>query len=176
VVIQRVYGGLSKRFDESHEGRDVVVVGGCIVAGTLTVGDRVVIQPSGVASVVVEAIESHHQPRRAVFGPHESVALKLRLRRRPSKHKEKSEEEEEVSPLRLIDLVGRGCVIGRSDQEPPKRVKSFSARVNVYNHPGFIRSGYTPTIRVHAATVACSFKLLDLVPITHFFCFFCHSL
>jgi translation elongation factor EF-1alpha len=180
LVVQKVY-----RRSYRHNTREVLV-GGCIVSGQLSVGDRVVIQPSNVnGDVVVESIESHHQPRRAVFGPHESVAVRLRWLRTTAasdtvskkeataeaeSEAEVEEEAEEVTNKiaaeaepRLVDLVERGSVIVPQGDDQPRRVKSIKAQVIISAHPGMLKSGYTPTLRVHAATVPCTFKLISSV-------------
>lgn len=179
MVVQKVY-----RRSYRHDTRDVLV-GGCIVSGQLSVGDRVVIQPSNVnGDVIVESIESHHQPRRAVLGPHESVAVRLRWLRTTaasdtvSKKEAEAEAEAEVEAEaeevtntiaaeaelpRLVDLVERGSVIVPQGGDQPRRVKSFKAQVIIISHPGMLKSGYTPTLRVHTATVPCTFKLISSV-------------
>lgn len=179
MVVQKVY-----RRSYRHDTRDVLV-GGCIVSGQLSVGDRVVIQPSNVnGDVIVESIESHHQPRRAVLGPHESVAVRLRWLRTTaasdtvSKKEAEAEAEaeveaeaEEVTNMiaaeaelpRLVDLVERGSVIVPQGGDQPRRVKSFKAQVIIISHPGMLKSGYTPTLRVHTATVPCTFKLISSI-------------
>lgn len=152
-VVQRIYSGSYKQ--EQQE----LIVGGALLSGTLSIGDPVVIQPSNIACVTVKSIESHHRPRYRAFAPYDSVALKLQW---TSPVSVASVAGTPVQ-LGLLDVVKRGSVIGKRGRNQPQRVKSAQATVSIVEHPSFIKTGYTPTVRVHSANVRCSMQFLKQV-------------
>jgi translation elongation factor EF-1alpha len=159
MIVQRVYR-------RSHQpDTSEVLVAGCIVTGQLTVGDRVVIQPSNVGDkgdvVTVESIHVHHRPRHAVFGPHESVALKLRWRQRDCSTGSSQARREEQQLL--VDMIARGSVIGQKGDNQPRRIRSFNAQVVMLYAQNPYRQSYSPIVRVHGAAVPCSMRLLAKV-------------
>jgi len=60
-----------------------------------------------------------------------------------------------------IGEIRRGNVAGDSKEDPPKGCESFNAQVIVLNHPGEIRSGYSPVLDCHTAHIACKFAELN---------------
>lgn len=62
-----------------------------------------------------------------------------------------------VKNLSVRDLK-RGYVCGETNNDPPREVESFLAKVLIINHPGQIKNGYTPIVHCHTAYVACRFS------------------
>jgi elongation factor 1-alpha len=56
--------------------------------------------------------------------------------------------------------IKRGMVAGDSKNNPPKGAKEFLAQVIVMNHPGEVKSGYSPVLDCHTAHIACKFSEL----------------
>lgn len=150
-VVQRVYARSCRQ--NMHE----LIVGGCIVSGMLSVGDTVTVQPSGATDIIIHSIESHHHTRRRVFGPYESVALKLRWMKPSCTHYSGTTVE-----LGLLNVIARGSIIGRKDEHALGCVKNAQGIIMATLHPGF-KSGYTPTLRAHSASVPCTIDLLERV-------------
>jgi elongation factor 1-alpha len=55
--------------------------------------------------------------------------------------------------------IRRGEVAGPASA-PPTVVESFTAKIQVLNHPSVITAGYTPVFHLHTAQVACEFTEL----------------
>lgn len=156
-VVQRIYPRLSGK--RPHE----LIVGGCILSGSLAVDDRLEVQPSGASDVVIKSIEAHHRPRRRVVGPYESVVLKLEWL---SPASIPSGDAQGSLTLHLSHVIARGSVVANQEKEASnqlKRVTKAQGNMIVMSHPGQIRSGYSPTVRVHSADVRCSIKLCSRV-------------
>jgi elongation factor 1-alpha len=56
-----------------------------------------------------------------------------------------------------VKQIRRGFVAGDTKNDPPAGVESFQAQVIIMNHPGEIRTGYTPVLDCHTAHIACKF-------------------
>jgi len=56
-----------------------------------------------------------------------------------------------------VKQIRRGNVAGDTKNDPPAGVESFQAQVIIMNHPGEIRTGYTPVLDCHTAHIACKF-------------------
>ena len=61
---------------------------------------------------------------------------------------------------RNLKDIKRGNVAGDSKNDPPTETESFKAQVIVMNHPGEIKSGYSPVLDCHTAHIACKFEKL----------------
>jgi elongation factor 1-alpha len=56
-----------------------------------------------------------------------------------------------------VKQIRRGFVAGDTKNDPPAGVECFQAQVIIMNHPGEIRTGYTPVLDCHTAHIACKF-------------------
>ncbi len=111
---------------------------GRVETGKLKVGDKVIFLPSG-KSGEVKSIEMHHEAV-AEAQPGDNVGFNVRG----------------------IDKndIRRGDVVGPTTS-PPTVVESFTANIQVLNHPSVITVGYTPVFHAHTAQVACEFTELQ---------------
>jgi elongation factor 1-alpha len=110
---------------------------GRVETGKLKVGDKITFMPGGKTGEV-KSIEMHH----------ESVL--------------EAEPGDNVGfNVRGIDKndIRRGEVAGPASN-PPTVVESFTAKIQVLNHPSVITAGYTPVFHLHTAQVACEFTEL----------------
>jgi elongation factor 1-alpha len=111
---------------------------GRVETGKLKVGEKVVFMPSG-KSGEVKSIEMHHEavPEAA---PGDNIGFNVRG----------------------IDKndIRRGDVVGPANS-PPTVVESFTANIQVLNHPSVLTAGYTPVFHCHTAQVACEFTELQ---------------
>jgi elongation factor 1-alpha len=107
---------------------------GRIETGTMKIGDKVIFMPSGKVGEV-KSVEMHHEQMQSA-GPGDNVGFNVRG----------------------IDKndVKRGEVVGPASN-PPSVVESFTARIQVLNHPSVITEGYTPIFHINTAHVACTF-------------------
>jgi len=110
---------------------------GRVETGKLTVGMKVVFMPGGKAGEV-KTIEMHHESVPEAI-PGDNVGFNVRG----------------------IDKndIRRGEVAGPASN-PPTVVESFTANIQVLNHPSVITAGYTPVFHCHTAQVACEFTEL----------------
>jgi elongation factor 1-alpha len=110
---------------------------GRVETGKLTVGAKVVFMPGG-KSGEVKTIEMHHEAVPEAI-PGDNVGFNVRG----------------------IDKndIRRGEVAGPVSN-PPTVVESFTANIQVLNHPSVITAGYTPVFHAHTAQVACEFTEL----------------
>ncbi len=111
---------------------------GRVETGKLKVGDKVIFLPSG-KSGEVKSIEMHHEAVTEAL-PGDNVGFNVRG----------------------IDKndIRRGDVVGPTSS-PPTVVDSFTANIQVLNHPSVITVGYTPVFHAHTAQVACEFTELQ---------------
>jgi elongation factor 1-alpha len=111
---------------------------GRVETGRLKIGDKITFRPSG-KSGEVKSIEMHHEaaPEAA---PGDNIGFNVRG----------------------IDKndIRRGDVAGPSSS-PPTVAESFTANIQVLNHPSVITAGYTPVFHAHTAQVACEFTELQ---------------
>ncbi len=107
---------------------------GRVETGRLKIGDKVVFMPSGKTGEV-KSIEMHHEQLQQAE-PGDNVGFNVRG----------------------IDKndIKRGDVVGPSSS-PPTVVESFTAQVQILNHPSIVTEGYTPVFHCHTAHVACEF-------------------
>ncbi|MGA8543164.1 MAG: translation elongation factor EF-1 subunit alpha [Thermoplasmata archaeon] len=107
---------------------------GRVETGTLKVGDKIIFLPSG-KSGEVKSIEMHHESVTEAV-PGDNVGFNVRG----------------------IDKndIRRGDVAGPVSN-PPTVVESFTANIQVLNHPSVLTVGYTPVFHAHTAQVACEF-------------------
>ena len=107
---------------------------GRVETGTLKVGDKIIFLPSG-KSGEVKSIEMHHEAVTEAV-PGDNVGFNVRG----------------------IDKndIRRGDVAGPVSN-PPTVVESFTANIQVLNHPSVLTVGYTPVFHAHTAQVACEF-------------------
>ncbi|HEY6238011.1 MAG TPA: translation elongation factor EF-1 subunit alpha [Thermoplasmata archaeon] len=110
---------------------------GRVETGKLKVGDKIVFMPGG-KSGEVKSIEMHHESVQEAE-PGDNVGFNVRG----------------------IDKndIRRGEVAGPASA-PPTVVESFTAKIQVLNHPSVITAGYTPVFHLHTAQVACEFTEL----------------
>jgi elongation factor 1-alpha len=111
---------------------------GRVETGKLKVADKVIFLPSG-KSGEVKSIEMHHESVTEAL-PGDNVGFNVRG----------------------IDKndIRRGDVVGPVSN-PPTVVESFTANIQVLNHPSVITVGYTPVFHAHTAQVACEFTELQ---------------
>ncbi|EQD64085.1 translation elongation factor EF-1, subunit alpha, partial [mine drainage metagenome] len=110
---------------------------GRVETGVLKVGEKITFMPSG-KSGEVKTIEMHHEAAQQAE-PGDNVGFNVRG----------------------IDKndIRRGDVAGPASN-PPTVVESFTANIQVLNHPSVITAGYTPVFHCHTAQVACEFTAL----------------
>jgi elongation factor 1-alpha len=110
---------------------------GRVETGMMKIGDKIIFLPSG-KSGEVKSIEMHHE-QVTEAGPGDNVGFNVRG----------------------IDKndIRRGDVAGPVSS-PPTVVESFTANIQVLNHPSVITAGYTPVFHCHTAQVACEFTEL----------------
>ncbi|XP_027028891.1 elongation factor 1-alpha-like [Tachysurus fulvidraco] len=126
--------------------QDVYKIGG---VGTVPVGkiETGILKPGMVLTfspakltAEVKSIEMHHQGLQTALPGH-NVGFNIK--------------NVAVKNLR------RGDVAGNAQQDPPSDVNSFIAQVIILNHPGKIKSGYSPVLDCHTTHVTCSFTELQ---------------
>jgi elongation factor 1-alpha len=110
---------------------------GRVETGKLTIGMKVVFMPGGKAGEV-KTIEMHHETVAEAI-PGDNVGFNVR-------GVDKND-------------IRRGEVAGPASN-PPTVVESFTANIQVLNHPSVITAGYTPVFHCHTAQVACEFTEL----------------
>ncbi len=110
---------------------------GRVETGKLKVGDKIIFMPGGKTGEV-KSIEMHHESVTEAL-PGDNVGFNVRG----------------------IDKndIHRGEVVGPASN-PPTVVESFTAKIQVLNHPSVITAGYTPVFHMHTAQVACEFTEL----------------
>ncbi|HEV2167000.1 MAG TPA: translation elongation factor EF-1 subunit alpha [Thermoplasmata archaeon] len=110
---------------------------GRVETGKLKIGDKITFMPSG-KSGEVKSVEMHHESVTEAI-PGDNVGFNVRG----------------------IDKndIHRGDVAGPSSS-PPTVVESFTANIQVLNHPSVITAGYAPVFHCHTAQVACEFTEL----------------
>ena len=110
---------------------------GRVETGRLKVGEKITFMPSGKTGEV-KTIEMHHEAVQ-VAEPGDNVGFNVRG----------------------IDKndIRRGDVAGPASA-PPTVVESFTANIQVLNHPSVITAGYAPVFHAHTAQVACEFTEL----------------
>ena len=107
---------------------------GRVETGSLKIGDKIIFLPSG-KSGEVKSIEMHHEAVTEAM-PGDNIGFNVRG----------------------IDKndIRRGDVAGPVSN-PPTVVESFTANIQVLNHPSVLTVGYTPVFHAHTAQVACEF-------------------
>jgi elongation factor 1-alpha len=125
--------------------QDVYKIGGIgtvpvgrVETGVLKPGMTIVFAPKGV-SAECKSVEMHHESVPEAI-PGNNVGFNIK-------------------GLSVKDIK-RGFVAGDSKNDPPCDTENFVAHTIVMNHPGEIKSGYTPVIDVHTAHIACKFEEL----------------
>ncbi len=114
------------------------VVTGKIETGIMKPGDKVVIEPSGLAAEV-KSMEMHHkQLTQAIPGDNIGVSMK-------------GVEKKSVK---------KGDMVGRPDN-PPTVVKEFTGQIIVLQHPTVMTKGYTPVFHLHTTHVAG--KIIEII-------------
>uniref|UniRef100_A0A8C6L121 Elongation factor 1-alpha n=1 Tax=Nothobranchius furzeri TaxID=105023 RepID=A0A8C6L121_NOTFU len=125
--------------------QDVYKIGGVgtvpvgkIETGILKPGMTLMFSPAKLTAEV-KSIEMHHQGLDTALPGH-NVGFNIK----------------NVS----VKNLHRGDVAGNAQQDPPSDVRSFEAQVIILNHPGKIKSGYSPVLDCHTAHVTCRFAEL----------------
>ncbi len=107
---------------------------GRVETGMLKVGEKIIFLPSG-KSGEVKSIEMHHEAVTEAQ-PGDNVGFNVR--------------GIEKNDIRRGDVAG-------PLSNPPTVVESFTANIQVLNHPSVLTVGYTPVFHAHTAQVACEF-------------------
>ncbi len=110
---------------------------GRVETGKLKVGDKIIFLPSGKGGEV-KSIEMHHESVQEAI-PGDNVGFNVR--------------GIDKNDIRRGDVAGPAA-------NPPTVVESFTANIQVLNHPSVITVGYTPVFHCHTAQVACEFTEL----------------
>ncbi|XP_071340992.1 elongation factor 1-alpha-like [Trachinotus anak] len=125
--------------------QDVYKIGGVgtvpvgkIETGVLKPGMTLMFSPAKLTAEV-KSIEMHHQGLQTALPGH-NVGFNIK--------------NVAVKNLR------RGDVAGNAQQDPPSDVNSFEAQVIILNHPGKVKTGYSPVLDCHTAHVTCRFAEL----------------
>ncbi|XP_007569159.1 elongation factor 1-alpha-like [Poecilia formosa] len=125
--------------------QDVYKIGGVgtvpvgkIETGVLKPGMTLMFSPAKLTAEV-KSIEMHHQGLDTALPGH-NVGFNIK----------------NVS----VKNLRRGDVAGNAQHDPPSDVRSFEAQVIILNHPGKIKSGYSPVLDCHTAHVTCRFAEL----------------
>ncbi|XP_029979671.1 elongation factor 1-alpha-like [Sphaeramia orbicularis] len=125
--------------------QDVYKIGGVgtvpvgkIETGFLKPGMTLMFSPAKLTAEV-KSIEMHHQGLQTALPGH-NVGFNIK----------------NVS----VKNLRRGDVAGNAQQDPPSDVKSFEAQVIILNHPGMIKTGYSPVLDCHTTHVTCRFTEL----------------
>ncbi|XP_030623101.1 elongation factor 1-alpha-like [Chanos chanos] len=125
--------------------QDVYKIGGVgtvpvgkIETGVLKPGMMLTFSPAKLTAEV-KSIEMHHQGLQTALPGH-NVGFNIK--------------NVAVKNLR------RGDVAGNAQQDPPSDVNSFVAQVIILNHPGRIKTGYSPVLDCHTTHVTCRFSEL----------------
>ena len=110
---------------------------GRVETGMLKIGDKIIFMPGGKVGEV-KSVEMHHEQVQEAI-PGDNVGFNVRG----------------------IDKndIRRGEVAGPASN-PPTVVESFTANIQVLNHPSVITAGYAPVFHCHTAQVACEFTEL----------------
>jgi elongation factor 1-alpha len=122
--------------------QDVYKIGGIgtvpvgrVETGIMKPGMTVVFAPVQI-STEVKSIEMHHEQVPEAI-PGDNIGFNIKS----------------IS----VKQIRRGFVAGDTKNDPPAGVESFQAQVIIMNHPGEIRTGYTPVLDCHTAHIACKF-------------------
>ena len=107
---------------------------GRVETGTLKVGEKIIFLPSG-KSGEVKSIEMHHEAVTQAE-PGDNVGFNVR--------------GIDKNDIRRGDIAG-------PVSNPPTVAESFTANIQVLNHPSVLTVGYTPVFHAHTAQVACEF-------------------
>jgi len=123
--------------------QDVYKIGGIgtvpvgrVETGVIRPGMTVVFAPT-MHTTEVKSVEMHHESV-AEAHPGDNVGFNVK----------------NIS----VKEVRRGNVCGDTKNDPPRAAVNFNAQVIVLNHPGEIRSGYSPVLDCHTAHIACKFE------------------
>jgi elongation factor 1-alpha len=111
------------------------IIAGRIEQGTLRPGDGVGFVPTGLHKKKVFSIEEHHK-HLDFAGPGDSIGISLKG----------LVKDEHVSP---------GDILYKETEGLLKPVKEFTALVQVQEHPGILKPGYSPLVFSRTAKVPC---------------------
>jgi elongation factor 1-alpha len=121
------------------------VLTGRVEQGKVEPGNEVVFLPTHTSSTAcagkVFTVEMHHKSVEAA-GPGDNVGLNIK-----GLNKDNMPRVGDVMVLKSDSSVGR--------------VKSFTAQVQVMNHPGELKAGYSPIVFVRTARSACKMTSID---------------
>ncbi|CDQ61712.1 unnamed protein product [Oncorhynchus mykiss] len=125
--------------------QDVYKIGGVgtvpvgkIETGILKPGMTLMFSPAKLTAEV-KSIEMHHEGLQ-MAGPGHNVGFNIK----------------NVS----VKNLRRGDVAGNAQHDPPSDVNSFVAQLIILNHPGKIKTGYSPVLDCHTTHVTCRFAEL----------------
>jgi elongation factor 1-alpha len=111
---------------------------GKVETGTIKPNDEIVFMPAN-KKAVVKTIEMHRQQLQKAI-PGDDIGTDLRI----------------VGNWSIKQNLRRGDVAGLASS-PPSVANTFTAQVIIFNHPGEIKVGYTPTFHCHTAQVTGMF-------------------
>merc|ERR1712137_382024 len=124
-------------------GGDVLT--GRVEQGTVQPGNEVIFLPTHTTSTAcsgkVFTVEMHHK---SVDAAHPGDNVGLNIKGLP---KDNMPRVGDVMVLKTDDSIGR--------------VKSFTAQIQVMNHPGELKAGYCPIVFVRTARSACKMTKID---------------
>jgi len=122
------------------------VITGRVEQGAVVAGNEVVFLPTHTASKdcsgKVFSVEMHHKVCEAGAGPGDNVGLNIK-------------GLDKINMPRVGDIM-----ISKSDTSL-KRCQSFTAQVQVLDHPGQLKKGYTPIAFVRTGRSACKIAKID---------------
>ena len=113
---------------------------GRIITGQLKLGMEISFAPGGNIGTV-NSLEMHYNN---IYIGREGECVGFTLRR--------GEKELQMK---------RGMVCGQSNNQPPRAVLKFRAKLMIIGHPCNISNGYSPCIYCHTAHATCQFTLIE---------------
>src|SRR3989338_489153 len=109
-----------------------------IETGVMKPGDKVIIEPAGVAGEI-KSMEMHHKQLAQAI-PGDNIGVNIRGVDKKN--------------------VKKGDMVGKPDS-PPTVAKEFTGQIIVLQHPTVMTKGYTPVFHLHTAHVAG--KIIEIV-------------
>jgi elongation factor 1-alpha len=122
------------------------VITGRVEQGSVKAGDEVVFLPTHTSSKdcsgKVFSVEMHHKVCEAGAGPGDNVGLNIK-------------------GLDKINMPRVGDIMISKKDESLKACKDFTAQVQILDHPGELKVGYTPIAFVRTGRSACKIAEID---------------
>jgi elongation factor 1-alpha len=111
------------------------IITGRLEQGTAKVGDEIAFTPCAIGGCKMFSIEMHHK-KYETAQPGDNIGMS-------------------VKGLAKDNMPKSGDVIFKPSEGNCTAVKSFTAMVNVQDHPGQLKTGFCPIIHVRTSKVAC---------------------